>query len=302
MMGQATGTVRMFVFRVLLAISTAYIGLSVQNVQALSLSGKIPYYGNDFYQAVAAGTRDEDLVQELRQVLESRHQRVSGGFDQVGAKCDTAQRDCYQHTSVGYSTARRILMGQIHLQNNAGNYSVKDVYCEIEFTNRHFGGAEVIGPGKIPKNSMLNTEHTWPQSRFNSGMGKDVQKSDLHHLYPTQSEMNSIRGNHKFGDVAVPDRALPCSTSKYGTANGSSEDIFEPPVAHKGNVARALFYFSVRYRLKIDPREEAFLRKWHTLDPVDAEEVSRNEQIYKVQGNRNPFIDHPELMTAIGDF
>lgn len=219
-MVQATGTsfVRLFGFRVLLAISTAYIGLSVQSVQALSLTDKVSYYGDDFYQTVAAGTRDEDLIQEIRQILESRHQRVAGGFDKVGANCDTAQRDCYQHTSVGYSTARRILMGQIHLQNNSGNYSVKDVYCEIEFDNGHFGGAEVIGPGKIPKNSVLNTEHTWPQSRFNSGMGKDIQKSDLHHLYPTQSEMNSIRGNHKFGDVAVPDRSLPCATSKYGTA------------------------------------------------------------------------------------
>jgi hypothetical protein len=151
MMGQATGTIRMFGFRVLLAISTAYIGLSVQDVQALSLSGKVPYYGNDFYQAVSAGTRDEDLIQELRDILESRHQRVSGGFDQIGATCDTAQRDCYQHTSVGYSTARRILMGQIHLQNNAGNYSVKDVYCEIEFTNRHFGGQKRLAREKSRK-------------------------------------------------------------------------------------------------------------------------------------------------------
>lgn len=300
MMGQAK--VRSFGFRVLLAISTAYIGLSVQSVQALSLSNKNAYYGDDFYKAVSAGTRDEDLIKELRTVLESRHMRVSGGFDKIDANCDTAQRDCYQHTSVGYSTARRLLMGQIHLQNNGGTYSVKDVYCEIEFTNGHFGGSEQIGPGKIPKDSMINTEHTWPQSRFNGGMGKDIQKSDLHHLYPTQSEMNSIRGNHKFGDVAVPDRALPCSTSKYGTASGSSEDIFEPPVAHKGNVARALFYFSVRYHLAIDPREEAFLRKWHVLDPVDADEISRNEQIMKVQGNRNPFIDHPELVSAIADF
>jgi deoxyribonuclease-1 len=302
MMVQATSSIRAIGLRVLLAIFTAYIGLSVQNVQALSLSKKVAYYGDDFYQTIAAGTRDEDLIQDLRDILESRHQRVSGSLDKVGVTCDTASRDCYQHTSVGYSTARRILMGQIHLQNNAGHYSVKDVYCEIEFDNGHFGGADVIGPGKIPKNSVLNTEHTWPQSRFNSAMGKDIQKSDLHHLYPTHSEMNSIRGNHKFGDVTVPDRALPCTTSKYGTANGSSEDVFEPPTAHKGNVARALFYFSVRYRLAIDPREEAFLRKWHTLDPVDAAEISRNEQIYKVQGNRNPFIDHPELVSEISDY
>jgi endonuclease I len=193
-------------------------------------------------------------------------------------------------------------MGQIHLQNNSGQYFVKDVYCEKEFTNSDFGGVQDIGPGRIPSQSKLNTEHTWPQSRFNSGISKDVQKSDLHHLYPTQSDMNAIRGNHKFGEVDVPDRALPCPTSKYGTAKGSHEDIFEPPTAHKGNVARALFYFSIRYRLHIDPQEEAFLKKWHQQDPVDSDELDRNEQIYKIQGNRNPFIDHPELVSLISDF
>ncbi len=285
-----------------LAITIIYTGLSPEPVQALSLSNQNPYYGRDFYQSVASGTRDTDLIEDLRKILESRHQRVSGDFDKVGANCDTASRDCYQHTSVGYGTARRLLMGQIHLENDGAQYFVKDVYCEIEFTNRDFGGSQAIGPGRIPKNTKLNTEHTWPQSRFNGGMSKDTQKSDLHHLFPTQSEMNSIRGNHKFGDVDVPDRALPCSTSKYGTAKGSHEDIFEPPVGHKGNVARALFYFATRYRLRIDPQEEAFLKKWHQNDPVDQNEIDRNEQIFKIQGNRNPFIDHPELVSQISDF
>lgn len=285
-----------------LAITILYLAILPELVFALSLSNSHAYYGKDFYQQVGSGLRDSDLIEELRTILESRHKRVSGDFDQVGANCDTATRDCYQHNSVGYGTARRLLMGQIHLQNNNGQYFVKDVYCEKEFTNRDFGGGQDIGPGRIPRDSKLNTEHTWPQSRFNSGMSKDAQKSDLHHLYPTHSEMNSIRGNHKFGEVDVPDRALPCPTSKYGTAKGSHEDIFEPPTAHKGNVARALFYFSVRYRLRIDPQEEAFLKKWHQQDPVDQDEQDRNEQIYKVQGNRNPFIDHPELVSQISDF
>ncbi|RYZ68005.1 MAG: nuclease, partial [Proteobacteria bacterium] len=78
--------------------------------------------------------------------------------------------------------------------------------------------------------------------------------------------------------------------------------FFEPPDAHKGNVARALFYFSVRYNIKIDPIEENFLKAWNKADPVDQEESGRNEAIMKIQGNRNPFVDFPELADSIGDF
>lgn len=268
---------------------------------AATLKNQIGYYGDDFYKEVAAGKKDKDLIALIRGVLESKHMRNPNGVDTIGSSCDTAKLSCYQHTAVGYGAARKILMGQLSLQGTAGHYSVKDVYCEREFTDAELG-AGGIGPGKIPKDSVLNTEHTWPQSRFNRSMGKEVQKSDLHHLFPTDSEMNAVRGNHTFGDVAVPDKALKCPTVKIGTASGGSEEIFEPPVNHKGNVARALFYFSIRYHLAIDPREEAFLKKWNRLDPVDQAERDRNDTIYKIQGNRNPFVDYPELADEIADF
>lgn len=272
---------------------------AAQPALAVTLSTQVGYYGEDFYKEVARGAKDKDLIAEIRTVLESRHQRTRSGVDVIGGNCDTAVTGCYQHRSIGYGAARKVLMGTLHLSNSAGKYTVKDVYCEREFTDANSGG---IGPGKVPSANMLNTEHTWPQSRFNGSMGKDTQKSDLHHLFPTDSEMNSVRGNHKFGDVAVPDKPLKCPIVKIGRANGSSEEIFEPPVGHKGNVARALFYFSIRYRLAIDPREEAFLKAWHRMDPVDQAERDRNDAIQKVQGNRNPFIDHPELVGEIVDF
>jgi endonuclease I len=78
--------------------------------------------------------------------------------------------------------------------------------------------------------------------------------------------------------------------------------VFEPPTVHKGRVARALFYFSVRYDIPLDPEEEAYLKKWNAEQPVDQEEITRNEEIYKAQGNRNPFIDYPELASLIADF
>ena len=93
-----------------------------------------------------------------------------------------------------------------------------------------------------------------------------------------------------------------CQTSRRGMAIGSSLTAFEPPENHRGNVARALFYFSVRYKIQIDPLEEGYLRDWHREDPVDAEERKRNDEIFKIQQNRNPFIDEPLLVDDIRDF
>lgn len=63
----------------------------------------------------------------------------------------------------------------------------------------------------------------------------------------------------------------------------------------KGNVACALFYFAVRYETTISPEEEASLRRWHNDDPVDQEEMDRNNGIEKIQGNRNPFYPYARV-------
>ncbi|MFN8943697.1 MAG: endonuclease I family protein, partial [Pseudobdellovibrionaceae bacterium] len=124
-----------------------------------------------------------------------------------------------------------------------------------------------------------------------------------HHLYPTDSKLNSIRGNYPFGEVVRSKKALHCeSGAMFGDPEQGSGPVFEPPAKHKGNVARALFYFSSKYHMAIDPAQEATLKKWHIEDPVDAEEMRRNEEIYKVQMSRNPFIDYPELASQISDF
>jgi endonuclease I len=114
--------------------------------------------------------------------------------------------------------------------------------------------------------------------------------------------MNSIRGNLEFGEVSHEAYQLPCSTSKMGAIPIAPGDYFEPPRDHKGNVARAIFYFSMRYGLTIDREEESYLRQWHQADPVDGEELARNDRIEEIQGNRNPFIDHPDLINQIANF
>ena len=207
-----------------------------------------------------------------------------------------------RHSSVGYDSAKVFLMGKFYLISDSNGYAVKDVYCDREISENEFPAGKTPAPNKIPANEIINTEHTWPQSRFNKNQNVGMQKADLHHLFPTDSQLNNIRGNFKFGEVQKDSNVLKCHGPRFGTPSYSSERVFEPPQHHKGNVARALFYFSTKYKLTIDKNEEAILRKWALEDLVDDEEMLRNDEIEKVQHSRNPFIDFPELVNNISDF
>lgn len=253
--------------------------------------GPVSYYGESFYQQVKAGLRNEGLRDLLFVLLNSGHKPRPGQFDEIVRSCN-GFRPCYYHRPVGYNQARTLLFGSIYLEKQNTTYFVVDVYCQKAFT-------QGVGPGRIPNHNVMNAEHTWPQSRFTGGFPTDFQKSDLHHLFPSNSQMNAIRGNFEFAEVPAG-RSLPCSNSKIGQIQGRT--FFEPPTQHKGNVARALFYFAVRYKMEIKSTEELFLRKWNQEDPPDAQEIARNSAIYELQGDRNPFVDHPELVGFINNF
>ena len=241
--------------------------------------------------------QDDELKNKLFILLSSMHMYKSGKDDVISNHC-TGEGKCYDHKSIGYRGARKVLFGKLALRTEEnGSYFIRDVYCGKKITREESN----IGPNIIPKNSVMNCEHTWPQSRFNSSFPKDLQKSDLHHLYPTDSRANSIRGNYEFAEVSGGD-ITDCEGAHFGVEQTSPRDYFEPPMEHRGNVARALFYFSVRYKKKISSTEEYYLRKWHAEDPVDANEMNRNDMIHKIQGNRNPFIDYPELVDQIDNF
>lgn len=262
-------------------------------------SDVVPYYGERFYLDLASGISNNDLKNSLKLVLKSDHRRVEGTYDQILQGCSGS--GCYTQTSLGYDGARVYLLGNYYIvKHDDGSYGVRDVYCDKEKTKRDFPG-KGPAPGTIPDNNVINIEHTWPQSKFSGRYNKGLQKADLHHLFPTDSHINSIRGNYQFGEVAQDTKTIECPVSRFGSAS-DGRTVFEPPANHKGNVARALFYFSIRYDLPITPNEEASLKQWMKLDPVDEDEIRRNEEIFKAQGNRNPFIDFPDLAERISDF
>jgi len=203
-----------------------------------------------------------------------------------------------KHKCLGYKYARRVMYS--YIDNEGG-------YCECVYTGRKFKYPQAhsalgafVKPkekSKAKEKGFMNCEHTWPQSFFNK---KEPMRSDIFHLFPTDSHANSIRGSFPFGYVK-----RDIDWQKGGSKRGrdyAGRIVFEPRDCHKGNVARAMFYFATCYGYKIKNFEESVLREWHKLDPVDEKERQRNEKIFEVQQNRNPYIDHPEFVDKIKDF
>lgn len=242
-----------------------------------------------------------ELKSAIFHVLNSFHQKNEDAPDTLGCRPSSADDiSCHRQRMLTYTEARQHLFGALHLRKNKNGYYVKDIYCEERITE----SMDRIGPQKIPTARYINTEHTWPQSKFTTTFPRDLQKGDLHHLFPTNSRANSIRANFNFSDV-VTGELENCESSSLGPSVHSASgtrNYFAPPENYRGDIARAIFYFSVRYQLPIPPYEERSLREWHKADPVSEDELNRNHAIYEIQGNRNPFIDYPELVDLIDDF
>ncbi len=153
-----------------------------------------------------------------------------------------------------------------------------------------------VTTSSIPDPSVMNTEHTWPRSQ-----GSDTLPalSDLNHLFPVMTDANSTRSNYPFGEVEYANWSSGGSLEGY---DASGREVFEPRDSHKGDVARAMFYFAVRYEKSIPYFEEEVLREWNIMDPPDAKEIQRAGTIEDIQGKRNPFVDHPEYADRIDDF
>jgi hypothetical protein len=146
----------------------------------------------------------------------------------------------------------------------------------------------------------MNAEHSWPQSFFNQAL---PMRADLHHIFPTFMKPNNSRGSEPFAMVSRPDYATN-SGSKLGSEG------FEPANAAKGDIARAILYFVVRY-YDVNIRDGVSYKDfwtsrvpmfldWDRQDPPDAAEKRRNDFIAKFQGNRNPFVDDVTLAGRVG--
>ena len=138
----------------------------------------------------------------------------------------------------------------------------------------------------------LNCEHVVPQSWFDK---QQPMRGDLHHLFACNPGCNSRRGNYPYADF--PDYVPEARTLGIEEGCGKADEGKFEPEYGKGIVARATFYFMTRYPGTIDNHLENLkvLLEWHQKFPVSLYEKHRNLAIYDLQGNRNPYIDFPEL-------
>lgn len=158
-----------------------------------------------------------------------------------------------------------------------------------------------------------NREHSVPKSWFNNA---SPMYSDVWHVYPTDGKVNGMRSNNPFGEVGSGASSSKNGFSKWGkcVTPGYSGTVFEPNDEYKGDFARTYFYFATRYQNRINNWGGIFvssyphivqwqldmLLRWNEMDPVSQKEIDRNEAVYaSKQGNRNPFIDYPELVDLI---
>lgn len=165
----------------------------------------------------------------------------------------------------------------------------------------------------------LNCEHTVPQSFFRP-VGEDnssePMRSDIHHLFPTFDAWNSTRSNYPFDEIEdsratkwmIEDNSFTVTPTSdielYSEFSNLEFNRFEPREDHKGNVARAILYFYTMYEdneLVLRPIDHVadinLLIDWHKADPVDQAEKDRDIAIANYQGNQNPYVVHPELVT-----
>ena len=199
------------------------------------------------------------------------------------------------HTSKGsYDKAWTILQGSDAYDSD---------HIECFYTGQIISKDAREGHGITDGGKVWNREHVWAKSHgFNDQ--SYWAYSDCHHLRASEKIINSSRNNSYFDEVDNP-----TNSDQYG--NKWTGSVFEPRDEVKGDVARILFYMVTRYHdstltLTLDnsgsyasePKLGMLdtLVKWHYEDPVSETEIKRNEVVYSYQGDRNPYIDHPEFV------
>jgi endonuclease I len=193
-------------------------------------------------------------------------------------------------------------------------YTENPTGAECEFT---YGVNQDDGTLGTSECQRYNREHLIPQAVFSSAT---PMYSDAHFVVPSDKYVNGQRGDLPFGKVNVANQTYTNGTKRGSNLNsgysaGYSGTVFEPIDEFKGDIARMLLYFAVRYENLVSSwsypmfngtSNQVFtsnainvLLTWHNDDPVSTREISRNNAIYTRQSNRNPFIDHPEYAMSI---
>ncbi|MGO3421181.1 MAG: endonuclease [Pseudoalteromonas distincta] len=250
------------------------------------------------YYVTAQGLSGYALKTELYNIIKDHNAQ---GYSAIWNFYDSSARDKY------FENDNSILDMYSEKPNGSDSYN----YTAISDQCGNYSG----------EGGCYNREHSFPKSWFGGTI--EPMNSDVHHIYATDGYVNSKRSNFPFGEVASAS-FTSTNGSKLGSAASSlnySGTVFEPIDEFKGDFARAYFYMATRYENVIGTWQTkttssnvvlngssnqvfeswvvAMLLNWHNSDPVSQMELDRNQAAFEFQGNRDPYIDHPEFVEMI---
>lgn len=290
--------------------------LHVSNIKEAEAIGNYSTDASTYYNDITA-TSGKQLAGQLHDLITSTHKTYTT-YDDNGKNGYQKQTDQY------YENGQKV-SGYIY-----------EFYSGVKWPNGWY-------PTSKDSRGGYNREHCWCQSNSVNTAGKKMWGTtgggaDMHHLRPVETDLNSTRGNHPYGEVSGDRDSHKLYAKLGGTTSYHGgyyyNNVYEPLDSKKGDVARILFYTYIHYNsygvndvfggyastngngssdyfstsllslTKItSPTTEAnalsMLLRWNTADPVDESEQRRNEQVAIYQGNRNPFIDNSSYADMI---
>lgn len=238
----------------------------------------------------------------LAQIPEGYYSSLKG---KKGAELKTAIHDIIKKANVlEYGSGRgKTWWGFWSTDRNENGYFIDRYSAEREWVKSTSQGAPGAG---------MNIEHSFPKSWW--GGAKNQAYEDLYNLMPCESRINSTKSNYPMGKVVSGDKGNGWTKVGKGDDN---KWYWEPADPWKGDFARGYMYMATAYQdynwvgtqaLQI-LQQGAYptLQKWaYTLyiqwakaDKPDALEIKRNNDVAKIQGNRNPYVDFPNLMEYV---
>jgi len=245
------------------------------------------------------------------------------GLDSAALRAALHAETMAGHTPLGYNDARDEMYAVGGIDDVGGRIEAIYTGRTVDANGSRTPKNNCELADGTPTSCRLNTEHTFARYFLDLALTEGSQdywaaEGDIHHLFPSDEVVNNARWHFDFGnttcaaegDCKVDEESLlgqRDGITGYANCPTGNLDldhvcVMQVRPARQGDVARGLFYMAVRYDMALEDEMEAALRGWHVADPPDARERSRNDAIDAAQGNRNPFVDRPDLVERITDY
>lgn len=268
---------------VVLAVSIVLPSVLNNTNVAIADSSTTSYYSGSYYNSIDTSLRGDDFRDKLANLITTTHTDYTS----------------YAGLANAYKTTDAV-------PNKSGYITWFYTGTEVKFSG--FGGS----------GGQTNREHVWPKDGGSAFSETSECGSDAHHLRPTECNLNSTRGSKSFGEVEQSTQNVVNQNKSASYGDGTADSLcytsgsfFYPAAGYRGATARILMYVQTRWGNKFNLQfvdgaghsktigDFKTLMKWHLEELPTQEEINRNQAVYEIQGNRNPFIDHPEYAAYI---